>query len=91
MNSTRKDRKILEQMLIETVETLDDVRAMQVLDFARWLQTQPSASDMEETAWEEAYLRQKDAFRKMAEEALLEFEAGVTLEMTMEDDHIQIR
>ncbi len=78
-------------MLIETVETLDDVRAMQVLDFARWLQTQPAASDMEETAWEEAYLRQKDAFRKMAEEALLEFEAGVTLEMTMEDDYIQIR
>ena len=91
MNSARKDRKILEQMLIETVETLDDVRAMQVLDFARWLQTQPAASDMEETAWEEAYLRQKDTFRKMAEEALLEFEAGVTLEMTMEDDHIQIR
>ncbi|HHB90545.1 MAG TPA: hypothetical protein ENK60_04485 [Anaerolineae bacterium] len=91
MNSARKDRKILEQMLIETVKTLDDQHAMQVLDFARWLQTQPSVSEMEEAAWEEVYLRHKEAFRKMAQEALQELDADETLEMTAEGDHIQIR
>ncbi len=83
MHSTQKDRKILEQMLIETVEMLDDQRAMPALDFARWLRTQPSTSEMEEAAWEEAYRQHQDAFRKMAQEALQELDAGETLEMTM--------
>ena len=93
----------LEQALMEVVKTLSQHRVMQVLDFARWLQTQPALDDdlsdsatemeieLEEKAWEQTYLANRDTFRSMAREALDDLDAGDTLEMVIEDGKVTAR
>jgi hypothetical protein len=93
----------LEQSTLETMRKLHPRRAIQVLDFARWLQTQPLLDEMleaeptsvqladEEAAWEIAYLANRDEFRAMAQQALQELDAGETWELTVEQGKLQIR
>ncbi len=92
-----------EQILLKTVRALPSHRATQVLDFARWLQTQPEIEELfdetmteaelaaEEKAWEEAYLAKRDDFRAMARQALAELDAGETLEMVSENGKLGAR
>jgi len=92
MYPIQKDKKSVEQKLIKTVRALDYRRTMQVLDFARWLQTQPAPSEIEEDeTWEAAYMQNKDEFRAMARQALQDLNEGETLELTLENDHIRPR
>jgi len=67
----------VESTLMDVVKTLHPRRAAQVLDFARWLKTQPAPDDelshnatetemeLEEKAWEQVYLANRDTFRSM--------------------------
>ena len=88
-----------EQTLLQILRTLHPRRAAQVVDFARWLQTQPeleekiSADELEreEKAWEQTYLANRDHFREMAQQALKDLDAGETLEMTVENGKIVAR
>lgn len=92
-----------EQALLKTVRALPPHRATQVLDFARWLQTQPEAEELlddpmtedeleaEEKAWEQAYLAKRDNFRAMAHQALSALDAGETLEMVSENGKLGAR
>jgi hypothetical protein len=92
-----------EQMLLQILRTLHPRRAAQVVDFARWLQTQPaldekleaeiSAEELEreEKAWEQTYLANRDNFREMARQALKDLDAGETLEMSMENGRVTAR
>ncbi len=66
-------------MLIKTVQTLSHRRARPVLDFARWLQTQPTFPESEEDEiWEAAYMQNQDEFRAMARQALRDLDEGET-------------
>ena len=79
MYPIQKDKKRIEQMLTKMIETLDYRRARQVLDFARWLQTQPEFPEIEEDeAWEAAYMQDQDEFRAMARQALRDLDEGET-------------
>jgi hypothetical protein len=91
-----------EQALIKIVRALHPHRAAQVLDFARWLQTQPAPDkkeeeitpdelECEEKAWEQTYLANRDHFRAMAKQALNDLEAGETMEMVVENGKIVAR
>ena len=92
-----------EQLLLETVKALPPQRVDQVLDFARWLQTQPAPEEwedkelteaeleVEEAAWERTYMANREEFRSMARQALTDLDAGETLEMVIEDDKIYSR
>ncbi len=92
-----------EKSLIQIVRKLHPKRALQVLDFARWLQTQPVVDELsgeeitrlelelEEEAWERVYLANRDTFLAMAQEALEDLEAGNTLEMVLEDGKVSAR
>lgn len=104
MATTRKTPvSALEKDLLKIIRTLHPRRAAQVLDFARWLQTQPAPDepveeeitqaelDREEVAWEEAYLANRDDFREMARQALHDLEAGETLEMLIKNGKIITR
>ena len=85
----------LERALIDVLRTLPPRRAVEVLDFARWLQTQlapdeelsdraaPVEMELEEKAWEQTYLANRDDFRAMAHQALVDLDAGETLEMAI--------
>ena len=98
-----EDQQPIEQMLVETIKIMPSFRAAQVLDFARWLQTQPvpdEAADeeiamaeieKEEDAWQAAYMQNKDEFRTMARQALSDLDAGETLEMVVENGSIRPR
>jgi hypothetical protein len=90
MFQTSNEKKTIEQMLVKTVREMDSRRASQVLDFARWLQTQPNWDEIaeEEDAWETAYMENKEEFREMARQALADLDAGETLEMTNEHGSI---
>ena len=91
----------VELALIDVVRTLPPRRAVQVLDFARWLQTQPipdeEASDQaaqmeqEERVWEQVYLAHRDDFRAMAHQALVDLDAGETLEMVIVGGKVMAR
>ncbi len=90
-------------MLMETVKIMQPYRVAQVLDFARWLQTQPASDEAvdeeitmaeiekEEDAWQAAYMQNKDEFRAMARQALSDLDAGETLEMVVENGNIRPR
>ncbi len=92
-----------EQLLLETVKSLPPQRVDQVLDFARWLQTQPAPEeveseeiteaelDAEEAAWQRTYLANREEFRAMARQAVADLDAGETLEMVIDDDKIYPR
>ena len=72
----------LEQMLIAAVRQLTPERAVQVLDFARWLSTQNQAElEQEEQDWENTYAANRATFRKLAEQALTELDDGQTVEL----------
>jgi len=85
----------LELTLIDVVRTLHPRRVVQVLDFARWLQTQPASDEhlseraaqmeleLEDKTWEQLYLANRDDFRAMARQALADLDAGETLEMVI--------
>ena len=45
--------------------------------------------ELEEKLWEAAYLKNRDKFRAMAFEALVELEMGETLDMVIQDGKIQ--
>ncbi|MBM3134032.1 MAG: hypothetical protein FJZ89_01840 [Chloroflexi bacterium] len=86
----------VEQALLKVLRALPPRRAAQVLDFARWLQTQPvpdelSELELEEKSWEQFYLANRDHFRAMARQALDDLEAGETLEMVIEDGKVIAR
>jgi hypothetical protein len=81
----------LEQTLLKIIRALPPRRAAQVLDFARWLQTQPvpdelSELELEEKSWEQFYLANRDHFRAMARQALKDYQAGRTTEITITED-----
>lgn len=92
---------VIERKLLQTVRNLHPQRAVQVLDFARWLETQPDLNEAteaeltpeqlaaEESVWEAAYLANQDEFRAMARQALQELEAGETWEMVIEQGKLQ--
>lgn len=93
----------LESALMDVVKTLHPRRAMQVLDFARWLQTQPALDEdlsdsatetemeLEEKAWEQIYLANRDTFRSMARDALNDLDAGGALKPEqVYDDHAPV-
>jgi len=100
---TNKQKTALERELITTVRKLQPYRAWQVLDFARWLQTQPTVDglpgeeitaeelEIEEQAWEAFYLANQEAFREMAQQALNDLESGNTLEMVIENGKVTAR
>ncbi|MBX3059651.1 MAG: hypothetical protein KF770_24645 [Anaerolineae bacterium] len=100
---TVRPKKALEQELIATVRALQPHRARQVLDFARWLQTQtphvglpdeeitPEELALEEKAWEATYLANQEKFREMAEQALNDLETGNTLELVIENGKVSTR
>uniref|UniRef100_UPI004055AC6F hypothetical protein n=1 Tax=Candidatus Electronema sp. TaxID=2698783 RepID=UPI004055AC6F len=93
----------LELALIDVVRTLPSRRVLQVLDFARWLQTQLSpeenesskaaqaAIEQEEKAWEQTYNANRDDFRAMARQALADLDAGETLEMVIAGGKVKAR
>lgn len=88
----------IEEALIDTIRSLPPRRAVQVLDFARWLERQSEADEWleeditaeelqaEEAAWGRFYLENREAFRGMAREALEEYKAGKTQEMIIDED-----
>ncbi len=88
-----------EKTVLKTIRTLPDERARQVLDFARWLQTQPDLSEeiseeeleAEESAWEEVYLTNQESFRAMAQQALGDLKTGNTLEMVIDKGKVTTR
>lgn len=94
------DIKRLEKSLMETIRTLHPRRVAEVLDFARWLQTQPAVDEFtaetltaaeleeEEKAWQAAYDANRDEFRALAREALSELDAGETMGMAVRDGKI---
>ena len=98
-----QNQQPIEQMLMETVKIMHPYRVAQVLDFARWLQTQPDSDEAagealtlaeieaEEDAWQAAYMQNKDEFRAMAQQALSDLDAGQTLEMVVENGKIRPR
>lgn len=78
-------------------------RVIQLLDFARWLETQPTLDEAVETestpeelaaeeyAWEAAYLANQDEFRAMAKQALQELDAGETWAMVIEQGKLRLQ
>ena len=101
-DQTTMHSTVYEQAIVNVVRALSARRAAQVLDFARWLQTQAqpandSAQDdlldddieTEEQIWESSYFASREKFRLMARDAVAEFEAGATLEMIIEDGQVQ--
>lgn len=100
---TNKQKNALERELITTIRKLQPQRAWQVLDFARWLQTQPIRDglpgeeitaeelEVEEQAWETFYLANQAEFREMAQQAINDLESGDTLEMVIENGKITAR
>jgi siderophore synthetase component len=97
---TTLDLKTLEKSLVDTIRTLHPRRAAEVLDFARWLQTQPQTDEFltdglspaelaaEEEAWQATYNANREEFRAMAREALNELDAGETLGMVVREGKI---
>uniref|UniRef100_UPI004057B952 hypothetical protein n=1 Tax=Candidatus Electronema sp. TaxID=2698783 RepID=UPI004057B952 len=93
----------LERTLLDVVRALPSGRVLQVLDFARWLQTQLSleeneggkaaqaAMEQEEKAWEQTYNANRDDFRAMARQALADLDAGETLEMVIADGKVKVQ
>jgi len=88
---------------MDVVKTLHPRRAAQVLDFARWLKTQPAPDDelgdnateteieLEEKAWEQIYMANRDTFRSMARDALNDLDAGGALKLEqVYDDHAPV-
>lgn len=84
-----------EKKLLEVLRALPPQRVNQVLDFARWLQTQPleeedlAELEAEDAAWEASYLENQETFRAMAQKALAEAEGGATLDMVIEAGRIR--
>ncbi len=93
----------LERTLLDVVRALPSGRALQVLDFARWLQTQLSPEEnegsktahaeleREEKVWEQTYNANRDDFRAMARQALSDLDTGETLEMVIADGKVKAR
>lgn len=92
-----------EKALLGAVRGLPPQRALQVLDFARWLRTQ-SESDKwlvedlavddlqaEDAHWDQFYAQNRDTFRAMAREAVEQYEAGETQEMIIEEGKLSAR
>lgn len=94
------DIQTLEQALVRTIRTLHPRRVVEVLDFARWLQTQPAVDEFtaemltaeeleeEEKAWQAAYDANREEFRAMARDALNELDRGETLGMVVREGKI---
>ncbi len=90
----------LELALIDVVRTLPSRRVLQVLDFARWLQTQlapeedhaaQAEMEREDKAWEQTYNANSDDFRAMARQALADLDAGETLELVIAGGKVTAR
>jgi len=91
-----------EEALLGAVRGLPPQRAVQVLDFARWLRTQVEPGEshgddateqlqVEEALWDQVYLENHETFRIMAREALEQYEAGETQEMFIKDGRLSAR
>jgi hypothetical protein len=86
-----------EEALLGTVRGLPPQRAVQVLDFARWLRTQSESDEWlvenrtmddlqaEDAHWDQFYAQNRDTFRAMAREAVEQYEAGETQEMVIKE------
>ncbi|MBI5301525.1 MAG: hypothetical protein HY868_05260 [Chloroflexi bacterium] len=77
----------LEQTLISIVRTLPPERAVELLDFARFLQTLDARSDTEDQ-WDQLFAKPEAqrAMLEMAREAREEFQAGRATDITITDD-----
>lgn len=104
MTTQTNDRQIgFEKALLGAVRGLSPQRAVQVLDFARWLRTQPAPDEWfdedltmddlqaEDAHWDQFYAQNRDAFRVMAREAVEQYEAGETQEMVIEEGKLSAR
>ena len=58
-------------------------------EFGREIRLTTFQIELEEKLWEAAYLENRDKFRAMALEALVELEMGETLDMVIRDGKIQ--
>ena len=97
MTTQSLDRQIgFEDALLGAVRGLPPQRAVQVLDFARWLRTQPESEEWlvddvteddlqaEDAHWDQFYAQNRDTFRAMAREAVEQYAGGEAQEMTIE-------
>ena len=92
-----------EEALLGAVRGLPPQRAVQVLDFARWLRTQSESDEWlvedvtgddlqaEDAHWDQFYAQNRHTFRAMAREAVEQYEAGETQEMTIEEGKLSAR
>jgi hypothetical protein len=92
-----------EDALLGTVRGLPPQRAVQVLDFARWLRTQSESDEWlveeftednaqaEDARWDQFYAQNRDTFRAMAREAVEQYEAGETQEMGIKEGKLSAR
>lgn len=95
----------LEKAITDVVRVLPAAHALQVLDFARWLQTQPDlqlagaldeerdrlAPELEEQVWLRAYEARRAEFRQLARQALAEQAQGNTYLMTVENGKLTVQ
>ena len=88
----------IEQAILNTIRVLSPIRVQQVLDFAQWLKSQPTLDEtleaeleLEEKAWEQSYMANRETFRSMAYQALDDLKSGKTLEMVIENDKVTVR
>lgn len=92
MNAT-KTRKEYEQQLSQIIHNLPIERVTQVVDFARFIETQAEeeseqAIQASEAKWDELFARPEAQAKmlEMANEALADDKAGLTEEMEFDDE-----
>lgn len=104
MTTQSRDLQVgFEEALLGEVRSLPPQRAVQVLDFARWLRTQSESEERligdltvdnlqaEDAGWDQFYAQNRDTFRAMAREAVEQYEAGETQEMVIEEGELSAR
>ena len=100
---TTAQNPTLEQAILEIINSLPYERVAQLLDFARFLQTQSIPQKLpyediteaelllEEEAWQQTLVAKQDYFRALASQARADREAGRTHELILENGKLAIR
>jgi hypothetical protein len=101
MSADTNDAFDLERAIVEVVKVLPTWQAVQVLDYARWLQTQPAgiklddeaqrALELEERSWTRAYEAKRAEYRQMAHQALADLANGDTRLMVVDNGKLEAR
>jgi hypothetical protein len=98
METRATQPSVYEQALVKIVRALPSERVAQILDYARYIQSQTTedfASDDTETEediladearWDAQFAESQDALAKMADEVRAEIRAGRTQPMTFTKD-----